>query len=132
MDLQSTLHRQNEIENDVWQMNTRMLIQLLVNIVNHVENFWRILVRSIPAAIETGYFSQVCTLYLWKVGVGSVLGKRETWCAKFQTGINVVSTRFLIYGFLLCITVLVLPLPLVSWDLYSRLSVLFFSILCLL
>lgn len=78
MDLQSTLHRQNEIENDVWQMNTRMLIQLLVNIVNHVKNLWRILVRSIPAAIETGYFSQVCTLYLWKVGVGSVLVKRET------------------------------------------------------
>lgn len=43
-----------------------MLIQFLVNIANHMKNFWRILVKSIPAAIETGYFSQVCTLYFGK------------------------------------------------------------------
>lgn len=53
-------------------------MQFLVNTVNHTKNFWGILVSSMPAAIETGYFSQVCTLHLREVGVGSVLGKCVT------------------------------------------------------
>lgn len=52
------------LQNEVWQMNRRMLMQFLMNIVNDMKKFWSILVSSMPAVIETGYFSQVSTLYM--------------------------------------------------------------------
>lgn len=45
-------------------------MQFLVNIVNHMKNVWRILVISMPAAIEKGYFSQVlytCGKWEWEM-----------------------------------------------------------------